>query len=203
MDPYFLEVPSKLAESFKNDGFEPLINGDKCDVITNGQYALGDNLFFYIQTPTSLKAVTDVLIGNDPVDLTKDVMAYRVDRALKGPLPLGKKSWCGVFKTIAAPEETDEAFKMRLSLWTKKSGLLNSKQIVKLVYHCAPKKPPPPDSGERLQSGGKGESSSINKPAAIAGSTLLVLSVMGLALGLYCKKQRDKKRAEELLSQIT
>jgi hypothetical protein len=227
MDPYFVAVPNKLVDEFKKDGFEPVINGDKCDVL-NERYMLGSTLFFYIQTPTVLKAVTEVLIGKDPADPTKDLMVYKInDRELKGPVQLDKKSWCGVFKTIAAPTETDDAFKMRLTLWTKGGSFFNPTKIAKLVYHCGPKKekpsdkqsggkqrPPPPDrsSGERLQSGGgerlqsggdNDEESSVKKPAAIAGGTLLVLSMLGLALGLYWKRRQEKKRLEQLMVKIT
>ena len=197
-----MAVPTKLADEFKKDGYEPVINGDKCDVL-NEQYMLGSTLFFYIQTPTMLKAVTEVLIGKDPADPTKDVMVYKInDRELKGPVQLDKKSWCSVFKTIAAPDESDDAFKMRLTLWTKGGTFFNPTKFAKMVYHCGPKKEklPPPDkrSGERLQSGG-GDESNVKKPAAIAGGTLLVLSMLGLALGLYWKKRQEKKRLQEQL----
>jgi hypothetical protein len=205
-DMYFVAVPQGLFDDFRREGYEPLVNGDKCQVMTE-QYGLGHNLFFYIETQGRTKTVTDVLIGKDPTDPTKDTMTYKYSTGdLKGPVRLGSKSWCGVFQTIVAPDETENNFRMRLSLWTKGGSFWNPKKSIKLVYHCPPpkEKPPPPNASdsERLQSGGYREEAKkgITKPAAAVGSTVLVLSLLGLGLGLYWKSRQQKKLAEELLA---
>lgn len=201
VDSYFVAVPTDLAKAFNEQGFTPVIDGEKCNIV-DAQYNLGDNLFFYINDQTRTKSVTAVLIGKDPKDASRDIMAYKIDnRDLKGPIKFEKTSWCSVFKAIVAPNETDDDFKTKLSVWTKGGSFFSPKKYVNLVYHCSPSSTSLPGrGGDDLQSGGVEQpaKSSIVKPAI--GGSILVLSMLGLALGLYWKNRQRKKRIEEALA---
>ena len=198
VDSYFVAVPNDLLKTFNEQGFKPVIDGDKCNLV-DAQYNLGDNLFFYINDQKRTKSVTAVLIGKDPNDASRDIMAYKIDnRELKGLIKFEKTSWCSVFKAIVAPNETDDDFKTKLSVWTKGGSFFRPRKYVNLVYHCAPS--PAGRGGDDLQSGGfeNLKKSSVVKPAI--GGSVLVLSMLGLALGLYWKNRQRKKRMEEVLA---